>query len=228
VVAALLGTVVVALLAGCAAGSRSPAPVTSAPPAAGPTPTELARSGCPVDDADFCPRAVIAANSLLTGTAADLLEVSAVETFTCDDMPAGMVSACGPGAVLTGHGVYSEASKITVVDPDDYPRWLDDLFGRVDAGYSDGRGSGRPGILGVGTCGPDDPDRRSYHVVFTVALRDPAGQAVRRWLGSVEFVRREGRWVTPLMYLDTVDAWRAVHGDPLRDIGCGNLRPWRT
>jgi hypothetical protein len=231
---AVTGVIVLAaLLAGCtdAAGPGPGATVgpTSAPTSAAataPPPTRLAEPGCPVDDADVCRSALVAANALLSGDPAALRGVSAVETFTCDDMPAGIVPACRPGAVLRGHGLYSVASKISVVVPGDYPRWLDDLFGRVTPDFGDDRGPGRVVVLGVGTCGPADPQRRSYHLAFTAALTGPAGEPARRWLGSLEFVLREGRWVTALMYLDAVDAWRSEYRDPFREFACGNVRPW--
>jgi hypothetical protein len=225
-------TVLVGLAAGCSGGPEPAGGPTGSPsasaPSSAPPPTSLAGPGCPVDDAEFCGRAVAAANALLGGDPAGVLAVSAVETFTCDDLPAGIVPACRPGRVLTGHGVFAVASRISVVSAADYRQWLDDLFGRVSAGYADDRGPGRFVILGVGTCGPPDPDRRSYHLAFTVALTGPAGEPARRWLGSLEFVRRAGAWVTALMYLDTVDEWRREHGDPFRETACGNVRAWRA
>jgi hypothetical protein len=225
------GIVLSALLAGCTGGAApgptaGPTPASTAPVATAPPPTRLAGPGCPVDDADFCRPALVAANALLAGDPAALRGVSAVETFTCDDMPAGMVPACRPGAVLRGHGVHSVASKISVVPARDYPRWLDAMLRRVATDFGDDRGPGRVVVLGVGTCGPADPQRRSYHVAFTAALTGPAGEPARRFLGSLEFVMREGRWVTPLMYLDAVDAWRSEYRDPFRDFACGNVRPW--
>jgi hypothetical protein len=221
--------VVVGLVAGCSADAESSAGPTSAPASTAPAPpTSLAGPGCPVDDAEFCQRAAGAANALLAGDPAGVLAVSAEETFTCDDMPAGIVPACRPGAVMTGHGVFAVASKISVVPARDYREWLAGLFGRVSPGYADGRGPGRFVVLGVGTCGPADPDRRSYHLAFTVALTGPKDEPARRWLGSLEFVRRAGAWVTALMYLDTVDEWRREHADPYTGIACGNVRPWRA
>jgi hypothetical protein len=220
--AMLAGLAVATAVAGC--GNRTPAtpPVTSVQPA----PTALARAGCPVADEEFCAQALVAASGLLAGDAAAMREVTVPETFECDDLPAGMVPACRPGATLTGQGVYSVTAKITLV-PDPLS-WLADLVGRIDPGYADDRGPGHPVVLGVGTCGPDDPDRRSYHLAFTVALRGPAGEPAQRWLGSFEFVRRDGRWVVPLVYLDTVEAWRREHRDPFRDLACGNVQPWRV
>jgi hypothetical protein len=218
-VLAVLATAAAA--AGCATESPPVAPATTAP-----APTALAGSGCPVTDEEFCARALVVANGLLAADAAAMREVTAAETFECDELPADMVPACRPGLVLTGLGVYAVASKIGVVP--DARQWLAGLVGRINPGYADDRGPGRPVVLGVGTCGPDDPERRSYHVAFTVALRGPAGEPAQRWLGSFEFVRRAGRWVVPLVYLDTVDAWRQEHRDPFRDLACGNVRPWRV
>ena len=80
-------------------------------------------------------------------------------------------------------------------------------------------------MLGVGTCGPADPTRRSYHLAFTAGLRGDG--APERWLGSLEFVMREGRWSVGLVYVDSVTAWRKEHRDPYRGIACGNVRAWR-
>jgi hypothetical protein len=228
--AVVAGLTLAALLTGCASGSSAPTVGrTGSPtlrPTSAPPPTELAGAGCPVEDGGFCARALVAANALLAGDSEGLLSVSAVETFRCDEMPAGIVPACRPGAVLTGHGVFAVESRISVVPAADYPGWLDELLDRVVPGFSDDRGPGRAVVLGVGTCGPPDPERRSYHLAFTVALAGKADPTGRRWLGSFEFVRRAGRWVTALLYLDTVESWRKEHSDPFRDFACGNIRPW--
>lgn len=215
---------VMVLLAGCTTGSPAGGPSPS--PVATPAPTFLAATGCPVTDTDFCARAAVAANALLTGDPDALASVVTVETFTCDQMPAGVVPACRPGQVLAGLGVFAVATKISVVPTADYLGWLSDLLDRVDPEFADERGSGRFAVLGVGTCGPDDPDRRSYHLAFTAALRGTGGQPTERWLGSLEFVRRDGAWGYALVYLDTVAAWRTEHSDPFRSLACGNVRPW--
>jgi hypothetical protein len=216
------------MLAGCAGDTPDgTAPSTSVPsPTA--VPTSFAVAGCPVSDAAFCQRATAAATALATGDVNELLALASQETFACDQMPAGMVNNCRPGVVLSGHGTFAVATKITAVAPADYRRQLASMFERVDPAYRDERGLGGVAILGVGTCGPEDPQQRSYHLAFNLALRDEKGGPTERWLGSLEFVFRNSVWTFPLMYLDTVRAWRAEHADPFQDTACGNVRAWRV
>jgi hypothetical protein len=107
--------------------------------------------------------------------------------------------------VLTGYGRFSVAGKIEVIPAAAYEEWLGGWLG-PDA----------VSVLGVGTCGPADPTRRSYHLAFATGDR----------LGSLEFVLRAERWSIGLLYLDTVAEWSKEHDDPRRDIACGNIRPW--
>lgn len=222
----LCGAMLGAVLTGCTGGGANDpvAPATAA--SAAPAPTSFAATGCPVTDTAFCARAATAATALATGDTAGLFALATPETFTCDTMPAGTVAGCRPGAVRDGYAVYTVASKISVLDAAAYRSRLTDLFGRVDAGFADEHGTGRTAVRGVGTCGPDDPRRRSYHLSFTTALRGADGRVTQRWLGSLEFVMRDGTWAYALMFFDTVTAWRQEHPDPFRQTACGNVRPW--
>jgi hypothetical protein len=75
-------------------------------------------------------------------------------------------------------------------------------------------------VIGVGTCGPDDPDRRSYHLAFwTVNEKERRG-------GSLELVRREGAWSIGLLYADSLENWKTVYADPETEIAFGNVQPW--
>jgi hypothetical protein len=58
-------------------------------------------------------------------------------------------------------------------------------------------------VLGVGTCGPDDPERRS-------------------------FVRREGVWSVEMFLADSESAWKRQLDDPRVELACGNVQPWRV
>jgi hypothetical protein len=221
VVAALSGLVLVVLGGGCS-DSGTPVPPAPAPSA---LPTRVAAAGCPVEDAAACARIAEGANALAAGDTAALRALSIVETFDCDDTPADVVPACKPGVVLSGYGRFAVDTRISVVPPGEYESFFGGLLGRVDPAYTDERGTGALAVMGVGTCGPADPTRRSYHLAFTAGLRGEG--APERWLGSLEFVMRDGRWSVGLVYVDTESAWRKEHRDPYRGIACGNVRAWR-
>jgi hypothetical protein len=69
----------------------------------------------------------------------------------------------------------------------------------------------------VGTCGPDDPERRSYHLAFEAADE----------LGSLELVRREGEWRIGMLFADTEAGWERQFDDPRSELACGNVRAWQ-
>ena len=73
-------------------------------------------------------------------------------------------------------------------------------------------------VVGVGTCGPDDPDRRSYHLAFWTASRDEGG--------SLELVRRQSEWSIGIVYADSLANWKSVYDDPETELACGNVQPW--
>ena len=227
--AALTGS----LLAACGATPSGPLgsrPTTTTPPNAAatmPAPqTHFAAGGCPVGDAAFCARAADAANALVAGDVDALMSLAGTETFTCDEMPAGMVANCRPGLVLRGVATFAVETQMTVAALAEFRQRLGDTLARTDAAYTDDHGTGRLTVRGVGTCGPADPQRRSYHLAFTVALRGD-GATSERWLGSLEFAVRDGVWVFGPMYLDTVAHWRTEHTDPFRQTACGNVAAWR-
>jgi hypothetical protein len=94
--------------------------------------------------------------------------------------------------------------KIAILSMEDYEARLGEL--------------GEVRVAGVGTCGPDDPDRRSYHLAFWTA--DGAEG------GSLELVRREGEWSIGIVYADSLEKWKTVHDDPEAELACGNVQPW--
>jgi hypothetical protein len=77
-------------------------------------------------------------------------------------------------------------------------------------------GLGEAVVLGVGTCSPDDPARRSYHLAFE------AGDQ----LGSLELVRRDGEWRVGMLFADTEEGWKEQFADPRTELACGNGQPW--
>lgn len=192
-----VGLLGVFLLLGCS-GSGSPS--GSASPSA-----SLSASPCPVADAAACARLAAGVAALTGGDVAAVRALSFEETFDCATTPVDVVPTCRPGQVLTGYGRFSVAGRIEVIPAASYDS-------RVGAWLATDPVS----VLGVGTCGPADPTRRSYHLAFETGDR----------LGSLEFVLRESRWSVGVLYLDTVAEWRKEHDDPSRDIACGNIRPW--
>jgi hypothetical protein len=105
-----------------------------------------------------------------------------------------------------GFAVFTGELRFRVLSERAFRKRLAGLFERVEPGYSDSRGSGAVHVLGVGTCGPEDPERRSYHLAFTAALAGASGEPAERWLGSLELVRRDGDWVSSVVYADSVGA----------------------
>lgn len=185
-------------------------------------------AGCPVEDEAFCEPAAAAANALVAGDAARLVELSKVDRFPCDEVPVELFPDCAPGKTLEGHAFFTADFQVRVLSPASYRERLADLFERVDPGYSDSHGSGGLKILGVGTCGPSDPERRSYHIGATAALRDESGTTAERWFESLEFVFREGEWRLGMYYADAVRACKKEFSDPLTQMACGNIRPWKA
>jgi hypothetical protein len=178
-------------LAGCG-GSDAPA---EAYPAA----------ACPVDDAALCGRAAAAAEALASGDVDGLAELSYADEFRCDELPApGLFPDCGPGLVLEGHPATGGEAVIRVLPEAEYRSTLAGLAAAE--------------ILGVGTCGPADPTRRSYHLAFEAGDR----------LGSLELVQRDGEWVVGMLFSDTEAGWREQFADPRAELACGNVRAWGT
>jgi hypothetical protein len=196
-VRALAAFVAALALAACG-GDEEGAPPTNSEV----SPSAFTVAGCPVDDDQACARAASAATALQEGDTARLVELSYADTFVCNDLPAEMFPDCSPGATLEGHAVTGADGKIAVLRADDYEARLAAL-GEVE-------------VTGIGTCGPDDPDRRSYHLAFWAADRG----------GSLELVRREGKWSIGIVYADSLANWKTVYSDPETELACGNVKPW--
>lgn len=161
-------------------------------------------AACPVDDAALCGRAAAAAGALDAGDVDRLVELSYADEFRCDELPAELFPGCEPGKTLEGHAFTDGAGEIRVLAEADYRAEL----GRL----------GKAAVLGLGTCGPDDSDRRSYHLAFEGAEQ----------LGSIELVRREGTWSVGMLFADTEAGWKRQLDDPRAELACGNVQAWRT
>ena len=188
-------------------------------------PAAFSSSGCPVDDADACDRLAMAARALTQADATALAGLSRPDRFECDDVPAEIFPACAAGGVLRGHAVASSAPVFEVLAPAAYRSQLEAILGSVDPSFTDDHGTGSIEVLGVGTCGPEELARRSYHLGMTMAVAE-SGAPPERLLGSFEFVHREGRWWIGVWYLDTLEALTRSSPDPFTTIACGNMLPW--
>ena len=177
-------------LAGCE-GSDSP---SEAYPAA----------ACPVDDAALCGRAAAVADALAAGDVDRIVELSYADEFRCDERLAALFPDCKPGRILNGHPATDGHAEIRILTEEAYRTRL--------------AGLGPAEVRGVGTCGPDDPERRSYHLAFAAGGR----------LGSIELVRREGQWWVGMLFDDTEDGWRRQFSDPQAELACGNVETWGT
>ena len=165
---------------------------------------EYPAAACPVDDAALCGRAAAAADALAAGDVDRIVELSYADEFRCDQLPAELFPDCKPGRILNGHPATDGEAEIRILTEEAYRSRL--------------TGLGPADVRGVGTCGPDDPERRSYHLAFAAGER----------LGSIELVRREGRWWVGMLFDDTEEGWKRQFSDPLAELACGNVETWGT
>ena len=78
---------------------------------------------------------------------------------------------CGAMFVACADDDLEELDDIVeVLDEDAYRGRLDAVVTNVDPSFSDELGDGTVRVLGVGTCGPDVPGRRTYHLAWTAAV----------------------------------------------------------
>ena len=209
----------VGLLASAACGGAADEERTSRP-------APYTAAGCPVEDAALCVRAAAAADALAEGDTDALVALSRAEPFPCGELDPELFPDCTGSEVLEGFAVFTGELRFRILTERAFRDRLAELFGRVDPAYSDSRGPGAVRVLGVGTCGPEEPERRSYHLPYTAALAGEGNEPAERWLGALEFVMRDGEWVSSVVYADSVRAWRTEYADPFAQLACGNVRPW--
>jgi hypothetical protein len=219
--------ILVALAAACTETSQEPAdPQVSEPPTtASPAPATFPSGGCPLEDRDACDVIAEAARALVDADAEALIGLSRADRFVCVQLPSDVFPACAQGGVLQGHPVASAVPIFEVLRPASYRSQVEAILTNADGSHSDGYGSGAIRVLGVGTCGPEDIQRRSYHLGMTMAVSE-TGAPAERLLGSFEFVHRDERWWIGLWYLDTLQEWERFSPDPFSTIACGNMEPW--
>jgi hypothetical protein len=226
----LLVALVVVAVAGCAGSPASPSQTgTTEPPDASPAPTPaatLTRSGCPVPDDAFCATATRIGRAILDRAADDLLRLSRSTTIHCAEVAREYFPGCAEEEVLTGYGISGAAFTVEVVPRPEYAERLAAVVSGIDPSSSDELGTGAPRVLGVGTCGPDIPGRRTYHVAWTAVVSDGEGDAERQ-LGSFEVTLEDRRWRIALWYQDGLGDWEREQPDPMTTAFCeAGLHPW--
>jgi hypothetical protein len=203
--------------------ATTPATTTSATT----TTVMLDTSRCPVRDAAFCATAVDVADALAAGDAGRLLELSRVDRIECADVEVEYFPGCSTNDVVEGHGLSGPDFIVDLVDRDRYMDWLVTTTTGIDASFTDDLGDGAVQLVGIGTCGPDQPGRRTYHVAWTAAIR-VGDTPADRMLGSFELTFADD-WRIVLSYIGSLTAWEAAQPEPLDEAFCAAGRsPWRT
>lgn len=207
-----------------ATGASAPAR-PSAP--TGPTSTvpTFTADGCPVDDPPFCEQAAFLANALVQADADAVFDLARAERFECGDLDPATFPQCADQDVLEGYVVGTYQDEFFVVPERRFRNTLGFFVGSVDPDYEDELGTSEMRILGVSTCG-SGPDA-SHHVVYLVGLKDPdSTYPGDRFLGTYEFVERDGAWEIGSTYVGLYTDWQLAFDDPLVEIACGDILPW--
>ena len=209
-----------------AATSSSSAPANPSPSPSGPLTYEAA--SCPVEDEAFCGTAVDTIEALQEADVGRLFALSREDRLVCARLNREYFPGCETDDVLVGHGSSGANFMVEVLDGDVYRRQLEAIVSNVDPSFSDELGGGGVRVIGVGTCGPDDPRRRTYHLAWTAAVGE-GGAPAERLLGSYEFIFDGEDWRIALWYLSPLAEWEAAQPDPLELAFCeAGSNPWPT
>ncbi len=212
------GAAVLAVTTACSSG-REASPSTTEPP------STVDAANCPATDEAFCDTATRVANALASKNAGELFELSRADTIDCADVLPDYFPQCRTADVLEGHGLSDADLIVELVSQDAYRERLDTITSGFDTAFSDELGDGGVRVIGVGTCGPDVPGRRTYHLAWTAGLSEGA-DASQRVLGSFEF-SFDNDWRIALTYVDVLERWEAEQSNPLTDSFCEAGRtPW--
>lgn len=211
-------------LGGCASdGGGGPDPSPQPSPGASASPYEI--GSCPVADEAFCATAIDVIDALLTGDAERLFALSRKSRLVCAQLAIEYFPACERDEVLRGYTLSGANFIVEVVDEEGFRGQLEAIVRGIDPSFSDDLGHGSVRVIGVGTCGPDIPGRRTYHLAWTAAAGE-LGASAERLLGSFELTF-EDEWRIALWYLDTLRAWESEQNDPLELAFCEAGRdPW--
>ena len=224
------GVILVVALASmaCSSETATPAPRSTVGSETPTPPVPLDPSGCPVDDDTFCGTAVDVATALSHRDGGSLIPLSRPTTIDCAEVAREYFPACASEDILRGYGISGANFLVEVLGRSAYRRQLEAVVDAIDPSYSDELGGGTVQILGVGTCGPDIPGRRTYHLAWTAAAAEAGGDA-ERILGSFELTLEDDEWRIALWYLDTIERWEAEQADPLTSAFCeAGLHPWSS
>ena len=204
--------------------STPPPSVSTTSPTATPEPT-ISEAGCPVTDNAFCDTATQIGRALLDRDAAALLQLSREDTIECARVERQYFPGCADADVLTGHGLSSADFIVDVLPRSAYALRLEEVISLIDPSFTDELGGGSATVIGVGTCGPDIPLRRTYHLAWTAAIDE--GDGAERHLASFEVGFDGEDWEVILWYLDPLEVWEEEHPDPMALSFCeAGLHPW--
>lgn len=231
VVSVVVAMVVLTALAACAGDAEAPSPSGSSPrttPSTSPLGTSgpLEEAGCPVPDDAFCAVGVDVAAALVDRDVEALIELSRPDRIVCAEVAREYFPGCRSADVLLGYGSGGPDFVIELLDAEAYRGRLEAILGALDPAYSDELGDGAVAFLGVGTCGPNIPGRRTYHLAWTAAASEPDGP-VERLLSSFELTFAHDQWRIALWYLGPLDEWESEQVDPIHSAFCeAGLSPW--
>jgi hypothetical protein len=178
-----------------------------------------------VADEAFCDTATRIGRALLQRDSAALLRLSRSDTIECAGVDRRFFPACAHTDVLSGFGLSDAGFVIELVPRSTYARRLDVVVSGIEPAFTDELGDGSATVIGVGTCGPDIPRRRTYHLAWTAAI--DVGTGAERYLASFEVGFDGEDWKVILFYLDPLEAWEEEHPDPMELSFCeAGLHPW--
>lgn len=212
-------TVAIALLltVSCSApgGSASTSPPASATAAAAtvasttPAVASLDVADCPVADDAFCAAAVEVADALRRGDADALVALSAPDMIVCAEMNLEYFPGCTTADRLEGYGLSGPNLVVEFYGEDEFAT-------RVRAITADTDTDEVP-AFSVGTCGPNVPGRRTYHLAW----------AADSLIGSFE-MRFDEEWRIVLFYAGApVTEWESSQSFPIDELFCSaTATPW--
>ncbi len=186
---AVLGTVL--MVGGCSSGADPPSetdptsPLTGATQSGSPSGTPTYEvSGCPVPDEAFCATAIEVIDALRSADVDRLIDLSREDRLVCAELAVEYFPMCEQDDVLEGYALGGSDFIIEVVDDDGYRSQLEAIIPNIDTSFSDELGDGSVRVIGLGTCGPNEPGRRTYHIAWTAAVGE-AGAPAERLLGQL-------------------------------------------
>lgn len=161
--------------------------------------------------------ATAVANALASRDADALLSLSRIDTIVCAEMRVEYFPGCAEQEVLTGHGVSGPDLIVQILPEAEYLDALHSMTEGLDAATLE--------IIGVGTCGPNEPGQRTYHLSWT-ATHSEGDAASTPVVGSFESLFVDD-WRIVLSYFGTLEDWTAQENDPFTDSFCeAGQTPW--